>query len=682
MSSLTFLNYQYDLTRSNETNIAPHEHFSETLVIGRALRADIKGYWSNGGLIGWTPIEAEVHGHERQRPASTEELFINEDRLTQIRAIEALDEKARSRKKVFEYTGNAGLQGDFYASINLLLVKTNLKGVDRLRVLRALSVLFTSFSIAALVLVIATRFGKVAGLAIFFVFLVSPWYGEYSSNLYWAPFLWLLPMSYSLWRFVPPRLFDNTTRSVEPFRFREAFVLGGLIMVNVLTGLEFISCLLVSACLPVILSPMIRGNWKQVVSNGFKSAGASLLGVLVGIWVFLLKISIPLGGFPQALETFVGRVEKRTSLKDTSANPSALPDAELGSLLSHYFLEISVLAVGSITFSFLQIVFVLLSFFFTLSIVRIATAVSDRQFAISQSIVVLFLFLISLFGSVSWLIIGSGHSQFHPYIVPLVFHFPAIVFMVVLVVFQFWKAYDLTSRASLFTIICTCFILGVCFQFYDVWKYNHDRSQEKLHQVVSLNDFTIKQFEKSVEISTDCERIEDGSNIYISIEPGSKVRSKIYKANQADVWLPMRKAPMVAYGADKCRYYNSYGGYGVSNIKIGQFSASPEQVIDGKAKPLSLVTIEIPSPDKTLVRRSNYNNFHFSDGISKDRKSIFIHRRDVHPQELTHANFLRLPNQEILKVQFVHVDEFYILVRVKSSLPDELPQKIHFFSKP
>lgn len=138
------------------------------------------------------------------------------DRVTRTYAAYADDSSVFNSKDFYIYSGQPSLIGLLYAFPNVILRDVFLlNGQLRLATLRLLS----SMGTAAVVMFIGTKVGDDIGriwqFVVYAICLASPWFVAHARNLYWSPFLFLLPILVSFHAFpAAPDSRGNKTRRI------------------------------------------------------------------------------------------------------------------------------------------------------------------------------------------------------------------------------------------------------------------------------------------------------------------------------------------------------------------------------------------------------------------------------------------------------------------------------------
>lgn len=176
------------------------------------------------------------------------------------------------------YKSQFGLQGRAY---RLLARVMGLK--KDYSVLNALNALLTAAVLAALVMLLAKKYGRLFALVSYAVFLLSPWIVNFGNNLYWVEFTWFLPMLAGL----------VLTMRVDSRRCRVACYAAAFaaILLKCLCGYEYVS----SVMMGLIAFPAVEfissaasrdeGRARKLLSSTFALGMAALSGFVLAILI-------------------------------------------------------------------------------------------------------------------------------------------------------------------------------------------------------------------------------------------------------------------------------------------------------------------------------------------------------------------------------------------------------------
>lgn len=188
------------------------------------------------------------------------------------------------------------------------------------KTLKSISAFLMSVVLTALLYCIARDFSIWSAAAVFAVLSTSPWLIAFSSNLYWVPFTWFLPLTL-MW-LIAPKLYDNN---------RYVLVMIPLALLTVLLkalcGYEYLSAIIIAMALPVIFHGVRQAQ--QIRAIVLRLAAI----LMISIVAFLIAIQLhanatlddPIGGYERVLLT----AAKRLSSDDPAAVAKATCNGNL-----------------------------------------------------------------------------------------------------------------------------------------------------------------------------------------------------------------------------------------------------------------------------------------------------------------------------------------------------------------
>jgi hypothetical protein len=162
------------------------------------------------------------------------------------------DRKNGSELTFLPYRSQVGAHGWFYSALQGLF---KFKTVERLQ-------FFPSAAMAILVVLLFFLHRRIHGFLFAIIFslclVLSPWVASFARNLYWSPFLWLLPYVFSM------IAFSGRSAQVRFLSFNLIFI---SFFVKCLCGYEYITSLTLLAMSPFIVGPLFangggRPDWR------------------------------------------------------------------------------------------------------------------------------------------------------------------------------------------------------------------------------------------------------------------------------------------------------------------------------------------------------------------------------------------------------------------------------------
>ncbi|GEM_PF-3587600 len=161
---------------------------------------------------------------------------------------------------------------------------------------------------------VSRDFGKRAGTYVLLLFVLSPALWLRSFSTYWVIFLSLLPFALSL-------LFYPQNRT----GFRFALLLAGIfvaIFVKSLTGYEYLTCITLSAMVPVFYYEIQQGGYKSApiikfITRSFLIGVAAIMGFALAVYFHLDKMAHYFGSFDKAINA-IELIASYSSFKDNA----------------------------------------------------------------------------------------------------------------------------------------------------------------------------------------------------------------------------------------------------------------------------------------------------------------------------------------------------------------------------
>lgn len=283
------------------------------------------------------------------------------------------------------YTSQVGLQGIVYSVVA--------KGVTNLK-------LYTYFRLASCMLLAGTLFAimwqlhKRYGILFAAVFGVitfgSPWVVNFSRNLYWVEFTWYLPMLIGL-------LFLNYEKKRKVIYPLFSVVL----FIKCLCGYEYISTIMMTAIMFMIAEWICnKEKRKELTKNIFFVGVFCLIGFILALVVHagIYSDGSLVEGFKDIWKNLVqrrtfGEAEEFDAVYTDSLN------ASIFDVLKMYFWSSGVFFYGKRML---------------LLLVTATTAlIYQRAILKEKNVFEISLFLVSLFATVSWFVLGKAHSYIH-----------------------------------------------------------------------------------------------------------------------------------------------------------------------------------------------------------------------------------------------------------------------------
>lgn len=390
----------------NAWKFAPKHSFenfqidSEALVFGRLNYARSNGVFSGSGLLGWTSdaIGHNRHLHER-------DLF-NAGRVGPVWQA---------------YPVQIGLQGIALSLIDRVF-KAPAGGKSRLY--KLLFAAATAISIVWIVMVLKPHIGWVGSIAFAAGAGASPWLTLLAGNLYFALFLSFLPIAASV------RLAQSLGRADRKAAAAWSWLILFLFFVKFASGYEFMTTVLLAAlCGPLIVG--IQNGWplRRLLSLGLIVSLAALAAFVLAITIQYLQTG--------ELGSMVQRIVDRTQSRDVELHDRPL-NVWLGfaapqwSVLAAYLFQDPVIpGVGRPG----PLILVAICLAVIVNIGRVNWIFGrslPKLEALSAAT------MLSLVGSLSWLVLAKPHSYVHHHLVPIIWSIGFIPFAYALFAVALW----------------------------------------------------------------------------------------------------------------------------------------------------------------------------------------------------------------------------------------------------
>ena len=367
-SAVTLAVRAFLFIKSYNENIDP---YSEALVLSQAVIAenDIQKFYEDFGLGIIYPS---------RRPST----IYNYDAEYITNILYSQQDFSQDDLSYIEYKSQVGLQG--------IAVRYLFKYFDFMSVGK-LYILYTVLLSGVLVLIshqLTIKYNIYFGASFLAVSLIYPTISRFARNLYWAEFLWYIPILLGLMCLnYPGRRFI-----IYPLIFISIFI-------KCLCGYEFLSSILISEVMFIICDFIIcKQNRKQLFKTFAAVSAISLSAFAAALLIHAYMYGGSDGIFTGLSEIFREIVQKRTygSADNFEQILSESLNSSVFTVLAKYF-----------TFEILGKV---------ISIVTVVTAglvlykvINKQEEYIMQAV----LFVLSLLSPLSWLILAKSHSYVH-----------------------------------------------------------------------------------------------------------------------------------------------------------------------------------------------------------------------------------------------------------------------------
>ncbi len=354
--------------------ITPFKNFqksSEYLVISK-LYVEKDGYKSPYGLVNVTDLNGNKYGFNK---------LVNREYYQDY--------------VVTDYASQFGLQGHIFNFLNNKLKIS----VDNLRLICCilLAVVLVLFSLK-----MREKYSKTLGDVFYLTFLLSPWVIAFAKNLYWVEFTWFLPGLLGLY------LSTNIskTKIYLPLIFLA-------ILFKCLCGYEYITCIMLFTIAPLCIDFLITKNKKER-KKLFKTIMAVGIACLLG---FIVAIGI--NGY------IWGNGDLLLGIKEIYKEKASKRTFDLGIYNSKYGFIGNVYITLRKYFNWptnilLGIPANMFKFIFLSSLVIVIYNCLLNKKNAKKELIMYFVYLIT---SISWFILGTGHSYVHTHMNYVLWYF-------------------------------------------------------------------------------------------------------------------------------------------------------------------------------------------------------------------------------------------------------------------
>ena len=483
MAIALFLSYSFNaLNIVDQAWFDKHEINSQDLVVSRILHARTHGIFSNAGFLLRNDYK-KVHGGDRIDNFLYGLTLLNRSIIPDI-PLEGT------------YTSQSGIQGIALTFLDYILPAFCFKAVF----LKSIVSLLLVVTVMTIVIWIGREFSLAAAIGAMTAFLYSQWLTVFARNLYWVPFTWFLPFCLGI------------VVAKQPFLSRKYFLWLIALMISViikcLCGFEYISTIFVSAVLPVIYYPLKKQlPWRDIFLRLLTASAVIILGFILSMLIYFIHFTIHAGDITTAFNQIKFIILKRTygeSGIDFGRFQKSV-SADLFPVLKTYFSQKEIywhLDTASLLITSLFILMIFISFI----IPEKHTKTKNKIAAL------LFITVLSFFGTLSWHIAAKGHSFVHTHMNYVLWSVPFTILLFALIGYCFTL---LKKRIKIsFLILCMIFtgILTI------------SGSSQYTQQLEKIKNAIIE--ENKIAFS-DCINIYyDTSNIYYKFAPCARFNAE------------------------------------------------------------------------------------------------------------------------------------------------------------
>lgn len=285
-------------------------------------------------------------------------------------------------------------------------------GIKKISVFRWANALLTAAVLVAICYMIYKTYNGLLAGVFFVTFALSPWVTAFGSNLYWASYLWFLPL---LLVFIYQYLPQN--KRIK--RYSLLALIGLSIFVKSLAGYEYISSIMIIAVIPIILD-FFKSKAKHIKIQNVKAfIQISLVMIFGFILAFGVHASMRGNGdiLTGAQIIYNHDVKRRMSVgeyhNDKIAKLNEAKNASMINTVRRYVSFNTPLLTGLINGnSFMPLVIV--SFLFL-----VVDAMKNYQKVKLELIV----WILTLLAPLSWYILAKPHSYIHTHMNYVLWYF-------------------------------------------------------------------------------------------------------------------------------------------------------------------------------------------------------------------------------------------------------------------
>lgn len=415
---LLFVNFQFNLFGFTDDFIFKnHERVSESLVVGRLVKAQSDGMWSKSGALGrYAPLSFNTEDIHKQQA----ERYFSGD----------------SSGSFNIYPSGFGLQGIIYASFGKVLISLGVENPSyRLDYLRGINSLICAFVFALIFYLLYLEFGYASLVFALLFTITSRWMLWFSHNLYWILYTFFLPFTVSFYLFRKYAIAKKL-----PLLKITVFVTFFLI-IRFLCGYEFLTSVMLSVLVPIVYYAVLHG-WKlrktlvACLYLGIGAIGAFLISTLVHIKQLQ---SSAFGSFSEAFNYYIKNASERTttsSVKGVAQSKVDSVKSEYAEVVDKYWNSIAIdldFINGSDNFRHIFFSDLILTLLALSALVFIAEKFSKRIANSRPKLIALLVTTwISILVPLSWFILGKNHSYIHTHINNILWFLPFLLLMAAL----------------------------------------------------------------------------------------------------------------------------------------------------------------------------------------------------------------------------------------------------------
>lgn len=391
---LLFLSYTGNLFHVADPHLFhAFERQPEGLAVGRLVKAEVDGVFSEGGLTGinYWQSDSLTESTYASYQAAQHDYYITGKQIPD---------------SFFAYKSQSGGQAIVMSLIAKIIPLPN---IYKLMIFRAINALLIVLVFVMFAMWVSRQFGLLPGIVTLVLIGLSPWLTIYSHNLWWV-----------LWNFYLPFLtvllalehhYQTKGKPRNLYLFFYVFI--AVLFKVFFTGFEFITTSLLAAYVPLVYYAYLHKiKLVAFVSTGFSMGVAMLLGILLQMGILICQIKAYAGTYTSGVEHIIVSFTKRT----------ASEIAKLSDVL-YLYLQDDAFALGflpnNVPFNFGLLFFLIVLFSFLLLKIKRIDA-KYRAFIYS--------FIFSFTAPLSWLIIFKQHAWIHIHMDYIVWYMPTLLY--------------------------------------------------------------------------------------------------------------------------------------------------------------------------------------------------------------------------------------------------------------
>jgi hypothetical protein len=395
------------------------DKFSESLVIGRLIMAENKGFLSYGALTGFA----------KDRPKG--EHYVDYQYKIYKEEIQGIN-----TNKYWVYKSQIGGQASLFAFIDRYSPYNNSTNLD---FFYFLSSILAALSFTFFVIWIQKNYGFDVAILSLVLIIITEWINIFGNNLWWQ--LWSYYFPFLVFLF----LLDKETKNKDNILIFRKILFFSFITVLVkcfFSGMEYMSATLIMLCIPFVYYSILN---RHKFTKFFKRIMAVVLGsvsaIAVNFFVLSYQIAQVEGSMSKGLEHIVMSFLKRSS-GDSSNFDEAFReslDSSVFDVLEKYWNGVALDFTAWFTSdweSFLKVDFgelFLIVLIFT-SVIYISKDILPSLYSARKSNHALVLTTwLSMAAPLSWFIIFKGHSYIHTHLNFITWYMPFVLLAYVII---------------------------------------------------------------------------------------------------------------------------------------------------------------------------------------------------------------------------------------------------------